>query len=120
GGVPRDYGRAVSLFRKSCEDGWPRGCGGLGECYKAGRGVTADPVHAAALFERACRGGIAASCFAAGEIYRNARNEALATRRFQQACDLSVHAAIAGSAYFAAGVPDPSPASLPFCAAPAQ
>ena len=120
GGVPRDYGRAVSLFRKSCEDGWPRGCGGLGECYKAGRGVTADPVHAAALFERACRGGIAASCFAAGEIYRNARNEALATRRFQQACDLSVHAAIAGSAYFAAGAPDPSPASLPFCAAPAQ
>ena len=33
GGVPKDPAAAVGLFRKSCSDGWWRGCGGLAECY---------------------------------------------------------------------------------------
>ena len=30
GGVPKDPAAAVTLFRQSCDDGWWRGCGGLG------------------------------------------------------------------------------------------
>ena len=73
------------------------------EGYKAGRGVDADAVQATGYFEKACRGGVAASCFAAGAIYRGRNEEAIARERFQQACDLSVRAAIAATAYFAAG-----------------
>ena len=118
GGVPRDYARAVSLFRKSCGDGWPRGCGGLGECYNSGRGVPADPLQASQFFEQACRGGVAASCFAAGEIYRRTRNDDMADRRFQDACDLSLHAAIASTAYVASGAAGSVPKALPFCPTP--
>ncbi len=69
------YGQSAALFRRSCEGGWPRGCGGLAELYRAGKGVAADAAQANGLFERACRAGTAASCFALG--------------RRQQACDLS-------------------------------
>jgi TPR repeat protein len=119
GGLAKDFPRAASLFRQSCADGWRRGCGGLGECYKSGNGVPADPILAARYFEDACRGGIAASCFAAGAIYRSRNERALASRRFQQACDLSVRAAIASTAYFA---PDAStPAAVPsFCSSPLE
>jgi TPR repeat protein len=120
GGVPRDYTRAVSLFQASCKDGWPRGCGGVGECYKTGRGVAADLAEAARYFEKACRGGVAASCFAAGAIYRGSNDEALARERFRKACDLSVRAAIASTAYFAAGT-NAAPGSTPsFCSEDAR
>jgi hypothetical protein len=114
GGLPRDYARSASLFRQSCDEGWPRGCGGLGECLQSGRGVAPDSTTAAQYFEKACRNGVAASCFAAGRIYRATNNEALARNRFQQACDLSIHAAIASTAYFAAGRGSTA-AEPPFC-----
>jgi hypothetical protein len=119
GGVAKDYARAAALFRQSCTSGWPRGCGGLGECYLAGRGVPADSAQASWWFERACRGGVAASCFAAGEIYRGMNNQALARQRFQQACDVSIHAAIANTAYFAASA-GRVPASSRFCSMAAE
>ena len=120
GGVPRDYPRAAELFGKSCRQGWPRGCGGLGECYAGGRGVAEDPARAVEYFEQACRGGIAASCFAAGEIYRARQNQDLAKKRFQQACDLSIRASIAGTAYFAPlGATSPA-GSARFCSESAR
>ena len=97
----RDYGRSAALFRQSCDAGWERGCGGLGELYRAGLGVTADPVRATAYFERACRAGIAASCNSLG--------------RQHQACELSLRAAIDNSAYFHAGAPQ---ADAAFCNEP--
>lgn len=115
GGVPKNDGRAAALFQKSCSEVWPRGCGGLGECYRAGRGVAADPLQAAQNFEQACRGGIAASCFAVATMYRAMANDTLANQRFQQACQLSRRAQIAGTAYFTPGAAGSRPGAPPFC-----
>jgi len=119
GGVMKDFARAAGLFRASCDAGWARGCGGLGECYRWGRGAAPDDRRAVEYFERACRAGVAASCFAAGGIYRSLKQEALARQRYRQACDVSMRSAIAGRAYFAASVAEPSPQSLPFCSSTA-
>ena len=114
-GVPLDYGQSVALFRHSCDLAWPRGCGGLGECYQAGHGTAADAAQAMLYFEKACREGIAASCYSAGAMYRGRKDEDLAARRFQQACEISVHAGIAETAFFrASGSALPDPPS-PFC-----
>jgi hypothetical protein len=113
-GVARDYARGAALFRQSCDLGWPRGCGGLGECYKAGLGVDADTAQAVRYFEKACTGGIAASCFAAGALYKGT-DAVLAAHRFQQACDFSVHAEIAKSAYFVAGPGQQTESTPAFC-----
>jgi len=119
GGVSRDYSRSAALFRQSCESAWPRGCGGLGECYRAGNGIAVDAAQAIRYFERACREGIAASCFSAGSIYQGRKDTALAAQRFREACDFSVHAVIANTAYFrASGSQDTDPAP-PFCVQPA-
>jgi hypothetical protein len=118
GGVPKDYGRAMSLFQRSCDSGWSRGCGGLGELYQSGRGVQADAVQAAHFYDKACRDGVAASCFAVGGIYRDMHDESLARQRLQQACDLSVRASIAGRAYFTASAADSAASPPQFCPAP--
>jgi len=115
-GVPRDYGSAVALFRQACDAGWYRGCGGLAECYRAGRGTGIDSMQAIDNFEKACRNGIAASCYSVAQMYRARKDEALARERFRQACDLSTHAATAGTAYFRASSASSSPAATPmFC-----
>jgi hypothetical protein len=114
-GVTRDYARSASLFRQACDRGWPRGCGGLGECYKAGFGVESDAVQAIRYFEKACAGGVAASCFAAGSLYQ-AKDAVLAAHLFRQACDFSIHAQIARTAYFVAGSEQPAESAPAFCA----
>ena len=119
-GVPKDYARGAALFRQSCDSGWPRGCGGLGECYTAGAGVDADIAQAIRYFERACKAGIAASCFAAGGIYQSMKDPVLASKRFQQACDFSMHAEIANTAYFRAGGAPEARRAPAFCAPPAH
>jgi TPR repeat protein len=105
---------------QSCEYGWARGCGGLGECYKAGQGLRADPLQAILYFDKACRAGIAASCYAAGGLYQGLQNPVLAAERFQQACDVSIHAQIANTAYFRAGGAVEVAGAVPYCAQPAQ
>ena len=109
GGVARDWERSAALFRQSCDAGWPRGCGGLGELYKA-----AQPVLAIGYFERACKAGIAASCYAVGVLYRARNDEALAARRLRQACEASLRAATDNAGYFHAGAIEPE-AAVPFC-----
>ena len=101
-GVAKDYGRAVALFRQSCESGWLGGCSGLGECYRAGQGTAADPEKAIAYFEKACRGGVVPSCFSVAEIYRGRSDELLARRWLRQGCGFSVGYAQSNAAYFQA------------------
>ena len=96
----KDYDGAATLFRQSCADGWVRGCGGLAECYRLGQGVTAGESQAIDLFERACRGGVAASCNSVATIYRARGDEALAQRRFLQACAVETRSLQAAAAYF--------------------
>ena len=96
-GIPRDDGRAVSLFQRSCVNGWWRGCSRLGESYLFGEGTAADPAKAIDSFEKACRGKYAAGCFNAAMMYRlgtvGPKNEALARQRLRQACELGVPSA---------------------------
>jgi TPR repeat protein len=117
-GLQKDFARGAALFRHSCEHGWPRGCGGLAECYRSGRGVEANAGQALRYFEEACGGGIAASCYAAGAMYQG-KDGVLAAERFRQACDFSVHAEIANTAYFRASVTPQVETTPAFCAQPA-
>ena len=93
-----------------------RGCGGLAELYKAGQGGAADPAQAVPYFERACGAGIAASCYSLGGLYRSMKQEAMAARRLQQACDLSIRAETARLAFFRAGGAMQSETAPAFCA----
>ena len=115
-GVPKDYGLSAAFFRQSCQSGWPRGCGALAECYRAGQGTPADAVQATAYFEKACRGGVAPSCYAVGTIYHDRREEALARKRFRQACESSTRLAEVNAAYFKPANGQAEPA-LRFCSA---
>ncbi len=112
----KDYTRAVQFFRRSCDQGWSRGCGGLGECYRAGQGTPTDIAQAAEYFERACDGGVASSCYSAGLLNRDARDEARAQRHFRQACDLSARYAELSGAYFTSGSRARSETAARFCA----
>jgi TPR repeat protein len=104
----RNFARSAALFRKACDSGWPRGCGGLGELYRA-----TDTPQAIQYFERACRAGIAASCYSLGGLYR-AKDEALAGKRLREACDLSLRAATDNAAYFRASSGQ-GEMTAPFC-----
>jgi uncharacterized protein len=110
-GVPKDPGRAFTLFGQSCASGWWSGCGGLAECYRAGQGTPVDTARAIEYFEKACRAGIAPSCFAAGGMYRGMKDEELAQQRFRQACDFSTRYAESGAAYFKPGTSGESAAA---------
>jgi hypothetical protein len=96
-GVPKDPALAFELFEKSCESGWWRGCGRLGVSYLNGQGTRVNPALAIASFEKGCQGHNAASCLEAGQFYRSGkfgyRMEAVARRRYQQACDLGLQTA---------------------------
>jgi len=102
-GVPKDYVRAVSLFRQSCATGWARGCGGLGECYRFGQGTPADSGQAIQHFEKACRVGIAASCYSVGVLNRLASNQTVAQERLRRVCELSTKYEESSAAYFRLG-----------------
>ncbi len=111
-GVPKDYARAVTLFRHGCENGWWRSCGGLAECYRAGLGTAADSEQAIAYFEKACKAGIAPSCFSVAAMYRAMNDQALARQRVQQCCEFSARYAEASAAYFKPGS-SPQPGTAP-------
>jgi hypothetical protein len=105
-GVPKDPTLALELFQKSCEVGWWRACGRLGLSYLNGQGTPVNPALAIASFEKGCQGQNAASCLEAAQFYRAGKMgynvEALARRRFQQACDLGLQTACQSDASSAA------------------
>jgi TPR repeat protein len=53
---------AVSLYAKSCDLGFAKGCQHLGSMYHRGAGVAQDDVRAEALFRKACSAGAAGAC----------------------------------------------------------
>ena len=61
------------------------------------------------------RADIAASCYSLSGMYRAMKEEALATQRLQQACDMSVRAMTAHAAFFRAGGGMQSETASPFC-----
>mgnify|MGYP000400547491 CR=1 FL=1 len=46
-GLPRDYARAATLFRKACDGGFGAGCVDLGVAHMMGRGVARDVARVA-------------------------------------------------------------------------
>ena len=106
-----NFARSAVLFRKACDSGWPRGCGGLGELYQA-----TDPAQAIQYFERACHAGIAAELLLARRIVSGGqRRGACGASRLREACDLSLRAATDNAAYFRASSAQ-SDMTPPFCA----
>jgi TPR repeat protein len=95
--LPKDDGLAFRMFTQSCENRWWRGCGRLGVSYLVGQGTAADPAKAMENFEKGCRGQNAASCFEAAKLYHEGiygvTDQALATQRLKQACDLGLKTA---------------------------
>lgn len=53
-GVPKDLGKAASLYQTACDKGWPVGCASLGALYVLGEGVGRDPDKGIALVQKAC------------------------------------------------------------------
>jgi hypothetical protein len=104
-GVPKNPTRAMALFNQACSSGWSRGCGALGECYRAAN----DTSRAVAFFEKACRAGIAPSCYAVATIYRSRNDELLAQQRFRRACESSTRFAATNAAYFKSGAVSTTP-----------
>lgn len=96
-GVAQNPSQAFELFQKSCELGWWRACGRLGDSYLVGQGTPVNPGLAIASFEKGCQGQNAASCFEAARFYHSDkwgfRVEALARQRLQQACGLGLQSA---------------------------
>jgi hypothetical protein len=96
-GVPKDDGLAFTLFHKSCDLEWWRGCGRLGVSYLVGQGTAVNPLKAIQNFEIACQQRNAPSCFEAGKLHFQGNpglhNLKLARERFKQACELGIKAA---------------------------
>jgi hypothetical protein len=102
-GFIADPVRALSLLRKSCADGWPRGCGLLAECYRSGKGTRQDIGLAIVNYEKACKGGHAPSCVGVAMLYRHGvggpPDEERAKQRLRDACRLGmVRACLSGQA----------------------
>ena len=57
GDIAQNSGRAVQLYRKSCDLGIPRGCRNLANQYSSGEGASQDYAEAVRLYRQACEGG---------------------------------------------------------------
>ena len=62
-GVERDYGEAVTWYRRAAEQGHAQGQSGLGAMYGTGRGVSEDDAEAVRWFRRAAEQGLAVAQF---------------------------------------------------------
>lgn len=88
-GVPRDEGRAATLYARACEGGDAWACNQLAFLYDGGRGVPEDPARAAALHRRACEAGLARACSNLGFLHEKGRgapaDAAAAARWYERA-----------------------------------
>ena len=89
--LPRDPGRARSLFEKArrfgeeaCEKGDLRGCGSLAWLYTTGSGVARDLARAARLVQKGCDGGDLTLCRRLGNIYASGAGVARDTQKARQ------------------------------------
>ena len=75
-GVGRDYGVAVSWFRRAVEQGHAPAEAALGYMYSAGQGVGQDDAVAVSWYRRAAEQGNARAQFNLGNMYRDGRGVA--------------------------------------------
>ncbi len=92
GGGPRDPGRSVGLYERSCRLGFGEACTAVGTMLAEGTAVPADPPRALAMFELGCARRDAYACFTAG-MFREAgrggpRDPRSAVTSFASACEL--------------------------------
>jgi len=87
--TPQNFGRAIELFKKSCDNGAVLGCDNLGVMYRDGTGVTRDLGRAAELFRKACDGGDAGECSNLGVCYREGGSGLLKTSVELRICSIT-------------------------------
>jgi hypothetical protein len=62
-GIPRDYEKAATLYRKAADQGDGTALLNLGQLYREGLGVTRDPAQACKLFRQAAAAGNAEASY---------------------------------------------------------
>ena len=72
-GVERDYGEAVTWYRRAAEQGHAPGQSGLGALYGTGRGVSHDDAEAVRWYRRAAEQGHAVAQFRLAAHYAGGR-----------------------------------------------
>ena len=72
-GVERDYGEAVTWYRRAAEQGHAHGQTSLGAMYGTGRGVSKDDAEAVRWYRRAAEQGFALAQSWLGDMYRTGR-----------------------------------------------
>ena len=72
-GVERDYGEAVTWYRRAAEQGHAHGQTSLGAMYGTGRGVSKDDAEAVRWYRRAAEQGFALAQIWLGDMYRTGR-----------------------------------------------
>ena len=72
-GVERDYGEAVTWYRRAAEQGHAHGQTSLGAMYGTGRGVSKDDAEAVRWYRRAAEQGFARAQSWLGDMYRTGR-----------------------------------------------
>ncbi len=72
-GVDRDYGEAVTWYRRAAEQGHAHGQSGLGAMYGSGRGVSRDDAEAVRWYRLAAEGGHVVAQFRLGAHYAGGR-----------------------------------------------
>lgn len=89
--VPMNKPRAIELFRKAADAGYPEAMGSLGICYATGDGVAQDDYEAFRWFQLAAEKGEQYAQKNLGVSYRNGRgtteNKALAAQWFEKAAE---------------------------------
>jgi hypothetical protein len=61
-GVPKNDTRALTLFKRACDDSDPPACRHLGDMYRNGQWVPKDPAQAARQYQRSCDLGDGTGC----------------------------------------------------------
>lgn len=89
--VPMNKPRAIELFRKAADAGYPEAMGSLGICYATGDGVAQDDYEAFRWFQLAAEKGEQYAQKNLGVSYRSGRgtteNKALAVQWFEKAAE---------------------------------
>ena len=92
-GVPKDDGRAFTLYKQSCDLGEPVGCENIAWFHGHGQGGAAkDALRAIAFHKQACDAGNAGACRRLAEVSRDGlmgvtKDAGRASGFFKQSCD---------------------------------
>lgn len=91
GGTDLDPSRAITMARRTCDQGDPIGCLVMGRASYDGLGMPKDVVHAGVLFRRVCDAGEMTGCAQLAVLYANGEgvmSDAATSRELaQRACD---------------------------------